>query len=96
MTNDEIILEALDLYYDNLSRNDTVVRSATSDLINHYAMVVSGPSVRPVESLAQLDQCDVLGLEHPAWKEARAQHKAGHPNADGTMEDTRFHPVDEI
>lgn len=93
MTDNEIILEALDLYYDALPSHDRVVRAAALDLINKYnALVSREASVRPVESLAQLDVYDRVGSR----PEALERHKAGHPNADGTMEDTRFHPVDEI
>lgn len=92
MTDNEIILEALDFYYNAFTIDDGTKVKVLEISSKIAAQVARETPVRPVESLAQLDVYDRVGLR----PEALERHKAGHPNADGTMEDTRFHPVDEI
>lgn len=88
MTDDELIVEALDHYFGELDPTD---HETMDQLLKLSAKLASKAPVRPVEGLAQLDVYDRVGSR----PEALERHKAGHPNADGTMEDTRSYPTFE-
>jgi hypothetical protein len=92
MTDNELIVEALDHYFGELAPEDHEGMAQVLRLSSSFA---SKASVRPVESLATIDHYDMMGVERPDYLEARRAHKAGRPNADGTTEDTRFHPEDD-
>lgn len=92
MTETDLIIEALRQYYMYVAENDNDKAVLDQIRVLEGQLVLDRFHKRELANMTSIAQLD--------WADARSQalidHKAGRPHADGTTEDTRFHPVDEI